>query len=73
MRPLLLVGLGLTLTGCTWFRDPPPVQTITPGSRVIYNGGTAVWVTCDRGNLIYFSQGTPAIQVVANGCPTGTP
>ena len=71
MRKLVLVGV-LLLSGCAWFREPP-VQQITPGSRIIYNGGVAVWVTCDRGNLIYFSQGTPNVAVVPNGCPTGSP
>jgi hypothetical protein len=72
-RTLILAMLALAVAGCSWFRPEPPVQTITPGSRIIYNGGTAVWVVCDRGNLVYFSQGTAAINVVAGGCPTGVP
>jgi hypothetical protein len=73
MRRSLLVLLTMALAGCSWFREPAPVQTITPGSRIIYNGGVAVWVVCDRGNLVYLSQGTAAIHVVAGGCPSGSP
>lgn len=75
MRKIAIVGL-LFLGGCSWFRPeppPPPTQRITPGARIIYNGGIAVWVVCDKGNLIYMSENTPAISVIAGGCPTGSP
>jgi hypothetical protein len=72
MRCVGLLLTVLSLSGCSWFRDPP-TQQITPGSRVIYYGGVAVWSICDRGNLIYMTDKSPQIAVVAGGCPTGSP
>jgi hypothetical protein len=71
MRRFLLCVALLTVVGCSG-RDKP-VQQITPGSRVIYYGGVAVFAVCDRGNTIYLVDKSPQIFVVPGGCPTGSP
>ena len=72
MRRLVLIGLVLAASGCSWFRAPPPVQQITPGARLIYHGGQPVWVTCSRGDRIYLTT-SGQFQVVGGACPDGEP
>jgi hypothetical protein len=79
MRRVALVLLAFTtLAGCSWFRDPPPpepARRVTPGSRIIYNSGVGdtVWTVCDKGNLVYLTEKSPAITVIPGGCPSGQP
>lgn len=70
-RAIVLLAMVLTV-GCA-AKDPD--RRITPGSRIIYNSGVGdtIWAVCDKGNLIYMTEKTPAMSVVPNGCPGGQP
>ena len=72
MRIVILVGLTLVGAGCSWFRDAPPEQKITPGARLIYMGGRPIWTICSRGDRVYLTD-TGQFQVVAGACPSGEP
>lgn len=69
-----IVGLGILLflvVGCGK-KDPPP-QLMTPGTRLIYHGGSfGIWTFCDRGNRIYMNERGP-MQIIPGGCPNGEP
>jgi hypothetical protein len=68
---VLAVSL-LTLVSCS-SKEPPRVQQMTPGTRLIYHGGKeGVYTMCDRGNRIYMNE-QGGFQVVQNGCPYGEP
>ena len=76
MRRVVLAGMLLLSTGCFWRNEPPtPERRVTPGARIIYNSGVGdtVWVICDKGNLVYMTEKSPALSVVSGGCPTGQP
>lgn len=76
MKRVLLVLAALSLSGCFWRNDPPPpARAVTPGSRIIYNSGQGdtIWTICDKGNLVYMTEKSPALSVVSGGCPTGQP
>lgn len=72
MRLIVLALLAAALAGCSWFRDPPPepARRVVPGSRIIYNSGVGdtLWSVCDGPNLIYLTEKSPQMVVVANGC-----
>ena len=71
MRAIGLVILALLATACA--SKPERTSYMTPGSRLIYHGGKfGVWTTCDRGNRVYYTE-TGLFQVVAGGCPDGSP
>ena len=74
MRRGVVVLFALLALGCSTKRVEPE-RRITPGSRIIYNSGVGdtIWAVCDKGNLIYMTEKTPAMSVVPNGCPGGQP
>ena len=77
MRRYVLVGLGLTLASCSWFREPPPepARRITPGARVIYDSGMndTIFSICDKGDRLILTTKSPQIVTVPGGCPSGQP
>jgi len=76
VRRVILAGMLLLSAGCFWRNEPPPPERrVTPGSRIIYNSGVGdtVWVICDKGNLVYMTEKSPALHVVPGGCPSGQP
>jgi hypothetical protein len=68
MHRVILAGVLALVAGCAG--DPKPI--LGPGARLIYHGSNTVWALCDRGNLVYVSDGG-AVSVIASGCPSGQP
>jgi hypothetical protein len=62
---------GALVSACT---SKPPEQRLTPGSRLIYHGGSfGVFTICDRGNRVYLTEHGNTVTVIPNGCPDGAP
>lgn len=56
--------LSVWLIGCGSTKAP---QQMTPGSRLIYHGGQAIWTACNRGDRLYVNE-TGNFHVVPGGC-----